>query len=466
MKKLSRMEYVTRPLVATLLSLSLVILLASGAQAAVNCATCHGVLAGDGVTGLDAHPVDTPPGSLPTYRNITTGAVKGNHNTHSSPSMNANVCTKCHGAAVTSYTTKHAVLNHYSIQVTPTVNYNKGTGVVTAFPQTDSPVLGNCSNVNCHFNTVTPQWGSAPLGAASLSNTCGTCHNALPTTGSHDVHLATVGNTLSGCAQCHADHGAAAKPFQHATSAGRRPIALASSFGYTGSDNNYLVATGRTYGSCSTASCHADPYSAGVIATPVWGDTTKGCAACHTGTKVITATGPATGSHALAGHAAACITCHAAGTTLTTAPSVDHADGNIDVANVGYPANKVKGSAGASCSAASCHVSPVSTTLIATPNWGSTGNGCAACHTGVNALTATGPATGSHALAGHAAACITCHAAGTTLTTAPSVGHADGNIDVANVGYPVDKVKGSAGASCSAASCHVSPVSTTLIATP
>jgi predicted CxxxxCH...CXXCH cytochrome family protein len=461
MKKLSRMEFVTRPLIATLLSLSLVLLLASGAQAAVNCATCHGIVDVDGITGIDAHPVDTPPGSLPTYRNITTGAVKGNHNTHSGPSMNANVCTKCHGAAVATYTTKHAVLKHYSIQIAPTVNYNKGVGAVTAFPQTDTPVLGNCSNVACHFNTPTPQWGSNPLGTASLNNTCGTCHNALPTTGSHDVHLAAVGNTLNGCARCHTDHGAAAKPYQHATSASR-PIAVTLSFGYAGSDNNFLVSTGRVYGSCATANCHDDGLGNGALSlidTPVWGDASAGkCTVCHPSR-------PGSGSHLehLSGPNVACASCHNGAVESLTVPTL-HTNNVVDVykttaGDLGYPAGKAKGSAYVTCNTASCHVDPSTVTLgVAqqkiSPVWGDTTQiKCAYCH-------AAAPTTGGHTAHFNAGftACANCHN-GAVLGTTLSASHNNNVIDVykttpGDMGYPQAKAAGSAAGSCSTTSCH------------
>jgi predicted CxxxxCH...CXXCH cytochrome family protein len=319
-----------------------------------------------------------------------------------------------------------------------------------------------CSVASCHADpysaatVVTPVWGTT-------GNGCAACHTGTkvitangPATGSHT----NVTSHAVACITCHA--------------AGTTATAVPS----TGhADGNIDVANvgypldkvkGSAATTCSAASCHADPYSAGLVTTPVWGTTGNGCAACHTGTKVITATGPATGSHTnTASHAVACITCHAAGTTATSAPSTGHADGNIDVANVGYPIDKVKGSAATTCSTASCHADPYSAATVVTPVWGTTGNGCAACHTGTKVITATGPATGSHALAGHAAACVTCHEVGTTATTAPTVGHNDGNIDTANIGYAtLNKTKGSAGTTCSTASCHVSPVSTANVVTP
>ena len=102
MKNPGRMENVTRRLVATLLSLSMVILFASASQAAINCTQCHG----DG--SLSSLPRDTS-AALASYRNITTGAVKGNHMTHSGDVTTGGPCARCHGAAAASYASNHAI---------------------------------------------------------------------------------------------------------------------------------------------------------------------------------------------------------------------------------------------------------------------------------------------------------------------------------------------------------------------
>ncbi|MBI4827080.1 MAG: CxxxxCH/CxxCH domain-containing protein, partial [Nitrospirae bacterium] len=190
----------------------------------------------------------------------------------------------------------------------------------------------------------------------------------------------------------------------------------------------------------------------------VWGSTGNGCSACHT--TAIGATGPATGGHAL--HAeTTCTLCHNAGTTSATKPSTEHADGDIDTNNVGYTDNKVKGSVYTTCSTASCHADVYASGTVATPVWGSTGNGCSACHT--TAIGATGPATGSHSahmsatvkVNGSSIVCVNCHNAGTTSATKPSTEHADGDIDtLASVGYTDNKAKGSIYTTCSTASCH------------
>ena len=184
------------------------------------------------------------------------------------------------------------------------------------------------------------------LTATPVPNDCVVCHGAVVSTSNHQNEGIDMASPLAG--------GSYGKPvFFNQTS-----IPL-------------LDLTAR----CSNVSCHADPYSAGTIITPIWG-TAAGCAACHTGSNAITATGPATGSHALTGHAVVCISCHAAGTTQTTAPSTGHADGNIDIANVGYATlNKAKGTAGVSCSTTLCHGS-------SSPAWGAntTSATCTKCH--------------------------------------------------------------------------------------
>jgi len=381
------------------------------------------------------------------------GPATGSHDKHMAATTLSVKCGDCHSGAVANSTGGSA---HANGVVNVTQGYYSSS--VSKHAAGTYAANAKCSTT-CHspYTTpvTTPAWGTV-----SVPN-CASCHDSLPpTTGSHGIQA----------------HGEQCSVCHDGVSIGFGSSAGTNHFnGTIDVLNGYPVTSKHTAnigysGTCSTAICHADPYSSGMVSTPVWGTTGNGCTACHTGANAITATGPATGSHTtVASHAVACITCHAAGTTATTAPGTGHADGDVDVANVGYlTLNKTKGTAGVTCSNAFCHVSPVSTALIVTPAWGSTGNGCVACHAGANIITANGPATGSHTtVAGHAVACITCHATGTTATVAPSTGHADGNIDVVNVGYlTLNKTKGTAGVTCSNASCHVSPVSTALIVTP
>jgi predicted CxxxxCH...CXXCH cytochrome family protein len=441
------MEYVTKQIVATLFSLSMVILLAGTSQAALNCTSCHGIAA------IDAHPVDTPSGSPATYRNITSGAVKGNHNTHSGPSLTGNVCAKCHGSATAptaAYSTNHAILSNYSVRMTPGVGYNKGAGVVTSFRQTATPTLGTCATVDCHFETTTPTWGSAPLGAASLT-TCGTCHEALPTSESHTVHINEHGNNLSACTYCHSDHTVAAKPFQHATSVGR-PITVTSGNTYTGSNDRYLPSqAGRILGSCATASCHDDGLgngAASLVESPLWGSTVAKCEVCHPFR-------PISGSHPehVTSASIACAACHKGAVESTTVPLL-HTNTVVDVykttvGDLGYPPAKLKGSAYTTCTTASCHVNPSSGTgvQLISPVWGDTSQvKCDFCHI-------SRPTTGSHQAHYNAGypLCASCHS-GAVENTSLSTNHGNNLIDV--TGYAAAKTIGSAPGSCSTAVCH------------
>ena len=386
------------------------------------CGSCHGVANGNGEPTGTVHP-----------------DAAGSHTVHTA----LTACTNCHDAGGSGDSVNHGKGNRGTnpgiVNLAAGMAWNSGNA--------------NCANATCHTNpygsgsSTTPAWGT--------SAGCSACHGAFPigatgpATGSH---ANTPGHAVA-CITCHeAGTTATTKP-----SAGHDDTNIdVVNVGYA-TPNKAKGTAGTT---CSTATCHANPYVVGgYVTTPDWGSTGNGCAACHTGANIITANGPATGNHTnTPGHAVACITCHEAGTTATTAPSSGHIDTNIDVANVGYATlNKTKGTAGTTCSNATCHANPyVVDGYVTTPAWGSTGNGCDACHTGANVITANGPATGSHTnTPGHAVACITCHEAGTTATTAPSTGHIDTNIDVANVGYAtLNKTKGTPGTTCSNASCH------------
>lgn len=455
MKKTGRFHCATKQLVVALFAFPLLILLSSAAHA-LDCTSCHGVVGGD------ASPVDTPFSSPATYRNITTGAVKGNHNTHFTNQLTGVNCAKCHGSAAATYTTYHAVLNNYSIRMNSAVSYNKGAGAVTAFPQTSSPVLGSCSTANCHFENTTPSWGSAPLGTAD-ETTCATCHApALPTSHSHTKHL-PGGSTLTTCANCHTNHLLDTDQYNHALEVGRA-ISLPS-VGYTGTADKYLPSQSgsRTLGRCNTAYCHFDPYGSSQIQTPVWGSSV-GCAACHTGTPgVFTATGaPATGSHdahmTLPG--ANCGQCHT-GAVSGSSGGDNHADGKVQVANdyVGSPVTKhAAGTYSGYCMNASCHASPYAYRAINSPVWGGT-SGCASCHTGVGRFTNTtsngAPNTGSHAkhMALNNPGCAQCHTSGQS----GGATHPSGTVEVDN-GYtasPVNKhAVGTYSGTCTNSTCH------------
>jgi predicted CxxxxCH...CXXCH cytochrome family protein len=341
--------------------------------------------------------------------------------------------------------------------------YATGTGSTTSVTSGGSL---RCTNLYCHSsgqgstsNNPTPGY-SSPSWTNPASGACGTCHQTKAgtalgaiTSGSHTTHIAVSG---TGCDDCHT--GAAADASSYSAPAHvNKSIDVA---------NNYSAGgvPGNGYGTCSAATCHASPYGPVSVVTPTWG-TVAGCIACHT--VPIAATGPNTGGHALHNDTI-CVDCHNAGTTSTQEPSTGHRDGNIDIANVGYPLNVAKHAAGsgyATCSTASCHANVYGSGTVTTPVWGTSGNGCVACHS--IPIAATGPNTGSHA-EHNDTTCTDCHNAGTTSTSAPSTGHRDGNIDVNN-GYPASVAKHAAGSytgTCSTASCHANVYGTGTMTTP
>ncbi|RII25648.1 MAG: hypothetical protein CXR31_13850 [Geobacter sp.] len=405
----------------------------SSAAVATSCGSCHGY-----------PPVDST-GATP-QRNVPAGSVVGSHGKHG-----ANACATCHisPATETSADFKH---RNGNIQFIGGLGYSKGT----SFAQTNDLTgagLGTCSTASCHdaygsTGVATPKWGTAA--------TCSSCHAAgadgSPGTGSHPKHMALA---ASACNQCHAG---ATKDVSGGSAHVDGTVDVIN--GYPA---NVTKHTAVSYsGTCSTASCHSDVYSSGTVTTPIWG-TAAGCSACHT--TAIDTTGPATGSH-VAHNTTDCSQCHTGATNNTTIPTMNHADGNIDVAD-GYPADVTKHAAGTyigTCSTASCHANVYGTGTVTTPVWG-TASGCEACHT--TAIDITGPATGSH-VSHNDANCVDCHTGANDNVTIPTANHADGNIDVAD-GYPANVTKHAAGTytgTCSTASCHANVYGTGTVTTP
>jgi predicted CxxxxCH...CXXCH cytochrome family protein len=211
----------------------------------------------------------------------------------------------------------------------------------------------------CHASAATLSTGSHSAHLAVANVTCNYCHNA---TASSNSAISNVAN--------HVDKNASIN--FNATAA---PAAGAYNGQTAGGATVYQKPVGTAAGRCSNVTCHANVYGTGTVATPTWGNVTD-CTACHT--IAIGATGPATGSHT-AHVGVLCTQCHNVGTTASTSPTTHHADGNIDIVGVGYPASVTKHASGtgySTCSASTCH-GPSS------PVWGtnlSTRDTCTKCH--------------------------------------------------------------------------------------
>lgn len=444
-----------RLLLVLAVTFSSVAILNSTAEAAT-CATCH---AAPGQSG-DIRPLDS------AYRNITTGAFLGNHQTHLGPASPAADCAKCHGAAAASYSASH---RNTAIEISANINsspvaatYDKGT----SFPQISNPALGACSNVNCHFEKITPTWGGATFTAP---DDCDECHGAPPSggatgaAGSHTKHDSYYSGAAN-CRKCHSNN----TTFQHATSAGHRNLNISfaaapnnGSGSYSGPLNDYLPSQTNSFGSCSNLYCHSPGNKASGFdpppAAPAWGGSALTCKGCHKenydGVSNISSGSHSGHIYSWGGMGArlACVKCHGATTTaaMVISDTSRHVDGLVTIgfnnstsassgrysgalASPASPMSKTPGSAFAICSDIYCHSTGQGNggtwpPTYTTPTWGNAASGtCGTCHgiqkthgngSGFYIGTATPLTTGSHAkhlsfTMGFTAAekCAACHA--------------------------------------------------------
>ncbi len=345
-----------------------------GAEAAIPCYECHG-----SKVPPDYRPVDAP------YRNITSGGFEGNHRSHLDRETEFSACVRCHTGSDT-FTPSHRdgmIKLSANINASPLpARYKNAT---SAFPQTASPVLGTCNNVNCHFERITPVWGGARL---AFPADCNACHGTPPSggesgkAGSHAKHDDYYGG-VANCKKCHADHGT----FSHATSAGRGLVVVPHNpadtpeGSYDGLLDNYLPSQSKTFGKCTNTYCHSDGsvVATGVVpanASPQWG-TQQACGSCH-GLPPAYANGtPKANSHLAPEHARwSCDRCHAIttadGTSITNRPSHVNMAYNVD-AGSGASFSYAYAPSGGTCSNVSCHFNN------SKRQWG-TVLGCDSCH--------------------------------------------------------------------------------------
>ena len=180
--------------------------LAEDATAALACYNCHGTN-----STRDIRPEDA------LFRNTSSGGFQGNHRTHVGEGAEAAACSKCHPGS-TAYTSSH---RDGMIKISANINMSPQNAVykdtTSAFPQISINTLGTCTSINCHFEKITPQWGSAALtatGDSTSTGDCTVCHFAPPYNGKHEgKHRQYYGNGTIVCSKCHPDHRVEAKPF-------------------------------------------------------------------------------------------------------------------------------------------------------------------------------------------------------------------------------------------------------------
>ncbi|UCH82053.1 MAG: CxxxxCH/CxxCH domain-containing protein [Nitrospiraceae bacterium] len=371
-----------------------------------------------------------------------TGLTSGSHEAHLGTTGVAG-CAECH-TGVENDASAYNSGNHVNASIDVANSYAAGGSPGNGY--------GKCSTGRCHDDGVgnpklTPDWGTPGAG-------CSECHVELPATGSHVKHVTTTTYNTADCDDC---HGGAVRnttaPAQHLDGDIDVYDSSAGDLGYSPD----VAKGGAPYENCSTAYCHSTGQSTTdgnsstpTYATVTWGDTAA-CGTCHEVNVGSVASG-SHNEHLNATGVNGCGDCHAgAADDASSYNSSSHVDGSIDVANT-YSLDGTPGNGYGTCSAASCHDDGTGT-LVATSVWGTDDANCTSCHDAA-------PNTGSHAshLAVSGVACNACHDNAIEGTTSPTQ-HLDNNIDVYNsasgdLGYPENKAKGSAYATCSNIYCH------------
>ncbi|MDF1581491.1 MAG: CxxxxCH/CxxCH domain-containing protein, partial [Desulfuromonadales bacterium] len=256
-----------------------------------DCAGCH-----------NYPPVDA------ASRDAATGNFIGDHDKHS-----AYTCATCHVSPATetfvdfAHRTGNLDIDSGNIGVgADTGTYSKGA----TFAQSNSPTGGTCSNVDCHNNAVTPQWGVG-------TTACNSCHTLPPATNAHAAHYTAKGWAAdnTNCTVCHPDNTVGHSDVTDAS------VTVNAGLGPVGTSPAITCAT-------TGIGCHNEK------TTPAWNTTNIACTSCHTAGGAA-AGDPTTGLHATTnltdhdgtltgGTGLACEKCH------TASPSNLHFNGTVN----------------------------------------------------------------------------------------------------------------------------------------
>ena len=369
-----------RKCIRLLTFITLLVFYALSSEASIQCYQCHGTS-----SPVDYRPLDA------AFRNVSSGGFQGNHRTHMAAPASSKACATCHPGSG-SYNSSHRngqikLSGHInnSPLVTP---YN---GITSAFSQTSTPALASCNNVNCHFEAITPTWGTDPA-----ATTCGTCHGAPPSDGSHPKHATYYGIDATSCLRCHQNNAG----FTHATSVGKRALnvqfttAPNSNGSYSGTLNypDYLPSQSPLRnGTCTGLYCHSTGTGGAPTVVPVWGTPLPAdCTGCHGGA-VDSASVLTSGKHpahinnaAVLGTNFGCAECHAKSVSgnTTIGTLANHVNGFVDFSGAKAGKSSTYSTSTGVCSATYCHSDGKGTAKsMATDTWkAATTLDCKGCH--------------------------------------------------------------------------------------
>jgi len=234
---------------------------------------CHS--SGQGPTANDPTPVYASPrwnvpgdGACGTCHKTIAGSPlgeisSGSHSAHLHAS-GVSGCGDCHAGAANNASSYDSTL-HINKLIDVVNSYTAGGAAGNGY--------GTCSAAACHASAygpgsvVTPTWGNTAGCDACHSGAGAFAADGAPATGSHAIHIDTVGKV---CADCHAG---AVK--DSSGGAGHLSGVIdVTNYGYPTPIGKHAAGSG--YSSCSTAACHG-------ASSPVWGANTTDaqCVKCH-----------------------------------------------------------------------------------------------------------------------------------------------------------------------------------------
>ncbi|GAM11651.1 geobacter CxxxxCH...CXXCH motif protein [Geobacter sp. OR-1] len=431
---------------------------------AIECYECHGTK-----DPIDFRPIDD------AYRNVSTGGFQGNHRTHTSMDNTKQQCEFCHSGS-SLYNQGH---RSGKIDIAYNINNSRERALydnrTSAWLQTSSPVYGTCTNVNCHFENETPQWGSA---AFTVPANCSKCHGFPPyggNTGAEGSHLVSghlMGGDVDSCGHCHPRHTG----FTHATSVRRSllviprdPASTAAGY-YDGPTNDYLPLQNNQFGKCNNIYCHsngASVASGGINgnSTPVWGGASLNCGSCHSYPPNYVNGTPKANSHTRhSEYSFSCSRCHFSTTSdnVTIRNWRKHINKFYNISSQEERLTYSFASNGGNCANSYCHSNGTSkSTGIIPANTVKWGNGpllCSSCHSNPPAYANGTPKANSHELHSiYGYGCNKCHVGTTSdgVSITDLSKHDNGNYDVAaGNGATFNYVYSSTGGVCSNNACH------------